>query len=127
MDPFNERSDSEVWEALERVHLAATVRSLGKGLSHEVAEYGENFSNGQRQLICIARALLRKSRVIILDGIPSFLLSFPSPCFVATARTQFKRILSAEATASVDSETDALIQQTIRENFGEGEPCGSCL
>ncbi|ORY42753.1 P-loop containing nucleoside triphosphate hydrolase protein [Rhizoclosmatium globosum] len=89
LDPFEQYTDAELWSALERADLKAAVTAAPGGLDSPVTENGENWSTGQRQLICLSRAILKNAKIIMLD----------------------------EATASVDMATDEFIQKAIRKDF----------
>ncbi|EAY72731.1 hypothetical protein OsI_00596 [Oryza sativa Indica Group] len=91
LDPIGEYTDSQIWEALDRCQLGDEVRRKELRLDSLVIENGENWSVGQRQLVCLGRVILKRSKILVLD----------------------------EATASVDTATDNLIQKTLRQQFSD--------
>uniref|UniRef100_F6HUR1 ABC-type xenobiotic transporter n=1 Tax=Vitis vinifera TaxID=29760 RepID=F6HUR1_VITVI len=91
LDPLSLHTDEEIWEVLEKCQLRGAVQEKEEGLDSLVVQDGSNWSMGQRQLFCLGRALLRRSRILVLD----------------------------EATASIDNATDSILQKTIRTEFAD--------
>ncbi|RVW43242.1 ABC transporter C family member 10 [Vitis vinifera] len=91
LDPLSLHTDEEIWEVLGKCQLRGAVQEKEEGLDSLVVHDGSNWSMGQRQLFCLGRALLKRSRILVLD----------------------------EATASIDNATDSILQKTIRTEFAD--------
>ncbi|GLJ44146.1 hypothetical protein SUGI_0920790 [Cryptomeria japonica] len=91
LDPLGVHTDEEIWKTLEKCLLTDVISQKEEKLDAPVSENGDNWSMGQRQLICLGRVILRQSRIVILD----------------------------EATASIDTETDLLLQNIIKTEFAD--------
>ncbi|GAB5582247.1 ATP-binding cassette sub-family C member 12 isoform X1 [Prionailurus iriomotensis] len=113
LDPFESHSDEMLWQVLERTFMRDTIMKLPEKLQAEVTENGENFSVGERQLLCMARALLRNSKVRKQHG----KMDWSNFGYFPQRHSIQEIILLDEATASMDSKTDSLVQSTIKDAF----------
>ena len=89
LDPANKHTDAELWEALDSIEMKDYVKGMPQGLDTVITGGGENLSAGQRQLLCMARALLENPKILIMD----------------------------EATSNIDGESDGKIQTMLKEAF----------
>lgn len=91
LDPFNTYSDAQIWKVLKEIQLFQKIKESCEQLDFPISENGNNLSCGEKQLICLGRALLKNPKVLVMD----------------------------EATANIDKQTDEIVQNVIKENFKE--------
>uniref|UniRef100_A0A0N5C8T7 Multidrug resistance-associated protein 5 n=1 Tax=Strongyloides papillosus TaxID=174720 RepID=A0A0N5C8T7_STREA len=89
LDPKRNFADSDIWDALDKTNMKTLIGNLPQGLDYMIEENGSNFSSGEKQLLCLARAILRKSKIVILD----------------------------EPTAFLDEQTDLIVQKCVNSSF----------
>ena len=113
LDPFSEHSDEKLWDALEKAQLKDAIERMPEALDTEVGDGGDLLSVGERQLLCLSRAVLRDSTILVMDECTAS----------GSSRTQSSSVdasvshLKCAVVAAVDVRTDAEIQTMIRQVF----------
>lgn len=117
LDLFDLYPDEEIERVLKACHLWDAIQELPLGWNSPVADSGSNFSVGQRQLLCLARALLSQNKIIVLDEVSTETEMMTIHSFAKKTQSFFVLV---QATASVDRRTDQLLQQALSETFSDG-------
>lgn len=105
LDPTGQKTNEDLWRACSLVRIQDAIESLPMKLNTVIAEGGENFLPSQRQLLCIARAILRRPKILILDE--------------ATSLRKYISVISISDDVTVDAETDAYIQQMLKRELSD--------